>query len=139
MSADTSRVRIGAIAAGWLTDLGLSLLFFMVLAGIVGGDGSSAEDVARRMNGSVELLASTLVVGLAFTGIGGYVAAALAKQQHIRHAVAVGLLSLGLGLSSLFAAGPGDQPIWASFASVVLTLPFAAFGGYYRQQTEKKP
>lgn len=130
-------MRIGAIAAGWLTDLGLSLLFFMALAAIVGGEGASADDVARRMNGSVELMVSTLVVGLAFTGIGGYVAAALAKQQHIRHAVAVGLLSLGLGLSGLLAAGPGDQPLWATFAGLVLTLPFAAFGGYYRQRTEK--
>lgn len=130
-------MRIGAIAAGWLTDLGLSLLFFMVLAAIIGGDGGSAEEVARRMNGSVELLASTLVVGLAFTGIGGYVAASLAKQQHVRHAVAVGMLSLGLGLSGLFAAGPGSQPVWATLAGLILTLPFAAFGGYYRQQTEK--
>ncbi|HEX4743717.1 MAG TPA: hypothetical protein VFW12_03500, partial [Candidatus Limnocylindria bacterium] len=68
-------MRIGAIAAGWLTDLGLSLLFFMILAGIVGGEGASPEDVARRMNSSVELMVATLIVGLAFTGIGGYVAA----------------------------------------------------------------
>ena len=130
-------MRIGAIAAGWLTDLGLSLLFFMVLAGIVGGEGATPDDVARRMNGSLELMVSTLVVGLAFTGIGGYVAAMLAKQQHVRHAVAVGLLSVGLGLSSLFAAAPGDPPSWVTLAGLVLTLPFAAFGGYYRQQTEK--
>ena len=132
-------MRIGAIAAGWLTDLGLSLLFFMVVTGIVGGEGGSAEETARRMNGSVELIASTLLAGLSFTGIGGYVAAMLAKQQHIRHAVAVGLLSLGLGVSGLFAAGPGDHPLWATVAGIGLTLPFAAFGGYYRQQTEKKP
>ncbi len=130
-------MRIGAIAAGWLTDLGLSLLFFMILGSIVGGEGASPEDVARRMHGSLELMASTLVVGLAFTGIGGYVAAMLAKQQHVRHAVAVGLLSLGLGLSGLFADGPYQQPLWVTFAGLLLTLPFAAFGGYYRQQTEK--
>ena len=132
-------MRIGAIAAGWLTDLGLSLLFFMVLAGIVGGEGASPEDVARRMNGSVELMVSTLLVGLAFTGIGGYVAATLAKQKHIQHALAVGLLSLGLGISGLAAGGPNSQPVWLTLAGIALTLPFAAFGGYYRQQTEKKP
>ena len=131
-------MRIGAIAAGWLTDLGLSLLFFMILAGIVGGEGASPEDVARRMNSSVELMVATLAVGLAFTGIGGYVAAALAKRQHVQHAVAVGLLSLGLGLSSL-AAGESTQPMWLTLAGIVFTLPFAAFGGYYRQQTEKTP
>ena len=130
-------VRIGAIAAGWLTDLGLSLLFFMILAGIVGGEGASPEDVARRMNSSVELMVATLVVGLAFTGIGGYVAAALAKRRHVQHAVAVGLLSLGLGISGLAAGGENAQPMWLTLAGIVLTLPFAAFGGYYRQQTEK--
>ena len=130
-------MRIGAIAAGWLTDLGLSLLFFMVLAGIVGGEGASPEDIARRMNGSVELMLATLVVGLAFTGIGGYVAAALAKRRHVQHAVAVGLLSLGLGLSGLAAGGENAQPLWLTLAGIVFTVPFAAFGGYYRQQTEK--
>ena len=130
-------MRIGAIAAGWLTDLGLSLLFFMILAGIVGGEGASPEDVARRMNSSVELMVATLAVGLAFTGIGGYVAAALAKRRHVQHAVAVGLLSLGLGLSGLAAGGENSQPMWLTLAGIVFTLPFAAFGGYYRRQTEK--
>lgn len=130
-------MRIGAIAAGWLTDLGLSLLFFMILSGIVGGEGASPEDVARRMNGSVELMVATLLVGLGFTGIGGYVAATLARQKPVQHAVAVGLLSLGLGLSGLAAGGPNAQPVWLTLAGIVLTLPFAAFGGYYRKQTEK--
>lgn len=130
-------MRIGAIAAGWLTDLSLSLLFFMVLAGIVGGEGASPEDVARRMNGSVELMVATLLVGLAFTGIGGYVAALLAKERHVQHALAVGFLSLGLGIAGLAAGGTGGQPAWLTLAGIALTLPFAAFGGYYRQQTEK--
>jgi len=129
-------VRIGAIAAGWLVDLGLSLLFFAVLAAIVGADGSDAKEVSRRMGASVELLLSSLLVGLAFTGIGGYVAATIAKQQHIRHAVAVGLLSLGLGVSSLLGGG-GDQHAWITGLGLVLTVPFAALGGYYRRVTEK--
>ena len=128
-------MRIGAIAAGWLTDVGLSLLFFMILSGIVGGEGP--EDVARRMNSSVELMVSRTLVGLAFTGIGGYVAATLARQKPVQHALAVGLLSLGLGLSAIADDGPNAQPIWLTLAGIVLTLPFAAFGGYYRKQTEK--
>ena len=129
-------MRIGAIAAGWLVDLGLSLLFFALLAAIVGADGSDAKEVSRRMGASIELLLSSLLVGLAFTGIGGYVAAAIAKQQHVRHAAAVGLLSLGLGVSSLLAGG-ADQQAWITGLGLVLTVPFAALGGYYRQVTEK--
>lgn len=130
-------MRIGAIAAGWLVDLGLSLLFFAVLAAIVGADGSDAKEVSRRMGASVELLLSSLLVGLAFTGIGGYVAATIAKQQHVRHAAAVGLLSLGLGVSSLLGGGV-DQQAWITGLGLVLTVPFAAFGGYYRMVTEKQ-
>jgi len=129
-------VRIGAIAAGWLTDLGLSLLFFAILAAIVGGGGSSPEEVSKRMSGSAELLVSSLLVGLAFTGIGGYVAAALAKQQQVQHGIAVGLLSLGLGVSSLLG-GSDDQHAWITVLGLLLTVPFGAFGGYYRKVTEK--
>lgn len=128
-------MRIGAIAAGWLVDLGLSLLFFAILAAIVGGGGSSPEDVAKRMSGSVELLLSSLLVGLAFTGIGGYVAALIAKQQHVQHGMAVGLLSLGLGLSSLLGGGT-EQHAWITALGLALTVPFGAFGGYYRKMSE---
>lgn len=130
-------MRIGAIAAGWLADLGLSLLFFAALAAIVGADGADAQEVSRRMGASVELLLSSLLVGLAFTGIGGYVAAAIAKQQHLRHAAAVGLLSLGLGVSSLLGGG-ADQQAWITGLGLLLTVPFAALGGYYRKVTEKQ-
>lgn len=129
-------MRIGAIAAGWLADLGLSLFFFAILAAIVGGEGSTPEEVAKRMSGSVELLLSSLLVGLAFTGIGGYVAALIAKQQHVQHGLAVGLLSLGLGLSSLLGGG-SDQQAWITALGLTLTVPVAAFGGYYRKVTEK--
>lgn len=129
-------MRIGAIAAGWLTDLGLSLLFGGILTAIVGGDGSSPEDITRRMNSSLELMLSTLVVGLAFTGIGGYVAAAIARQQHVRHAAAVGLLSLGLGVSYALGA-PAGQPLWLTLIGLALVVPFAVFGGWYRAQTER--
>lgn len=130
------RVRIGAVAAGWLVDLGLSLLFFAVLAAIVSGGGASPEEVAQRMSGSVELLLSSLLVGLAFTGVGGYVAAAIAKQQHVLHGVAVGLLSLGLGVSSLVGGGT-EQQAWITALGLLLTVPFGAAGGYYRKVTEK--
>lgn len=129
-------VRIGAIAAGWLADLGLSLLFFAVLAAIVGSDGAPPAEVARRMNASLDLALSSSLVGLAFTGVGGYVAALIARRRHIEHAVGVGLLSLGLGLSSLIGGTPGENG-WVAVLGLVLTVPFAAAGGWYRKSTEK--
>jgi hypothetical protein len=129
-------VRIGAIAAGWLADLTLSLIFGAIIGAIVAGEGATPEEVSRRMNASVELMLSSLFVGLSFTGVGGYVAAAIAKQQHLRHAAAVGLLSLGLGLSFSLGA-PSTQPLWVTTVGLLLTVPFAVFGGYYRLKTER--
>lgn len=128
-------MRVGAIAAGWLVDLSLTLLFSAIVIMIVSGGATlSRAEIEQRMFGSVELMASTLLVGLSFTGIGGYVAATIARQRHVQHALGVGLLSLGLGLSSLFGESP--QPLWLSAAGLALTLPFAAFGGYYRARME---
>lgn len=129
-------VRIGAIAAGWLVDLGLSLLFFAVLYAIVGSDGAAPEEISRRMNASLDLALSSALVGLTFTAVGGYVAALLARQRHLEHAIGVGLLSLGLSLSSLIGGLPSENG-WVALAGTVLTVPFAAAGGWYRKSTEK--
>lgn len=129
-------VRIGAIAAGWLADLGLSLLFFAVLYAIVGSDGAPPAEVASRVNRSLEMALSSGLVGLTFTGVGGYVAALLARQRHVEHAIGVGLLSLGLALSSLVAGLP-EHNGWVAVVGMLLTVPFAAAGGWYRKSTEK--
>ena len=128
-------MRYGAIAAGWLADLSLSLLFGGILAAIVGGENASPEEVTRRLNASAELILSSLLVGLSFTGVGGYVAAMLVKERHVEHAIGVGLLSLGFGLTFLIA-GTGETPGWATALGLALTVPFAAFGGWFRKRTE---
>ena len=125
-----------AILAGWATDWAGSLLFFAVLTAIVAGDGASPEQVAALMTDSPELQLATFAVGLAFTGVGGYVAAAVAGERHIEHAAAAGILSLGLGLL-LTLAGGGGSPAWLQAAGYLLTVPIAAFGGYYRMATER--
>lgn len=128
-------MRYGAIAAGWLVDLSLSLVFGGLLAAVAGGEGAPPEEVARRLNGSTALVLTSLFIGLSFTGIGGYVAAMLAKERHIEHAMGVGLLSLGFGLTFL-VAGPGESPGWVTALGLALSLPFAAFGGWFRKRTE---
>ncbi|MGH2498945.1 MAG: hypothetical protein ACRDF0_02455, partial [Candidatus Limnocylindria bacterium] len=129
-------VRLFPILAGWSADLFLSILFSLVITAIVAGDGA-AEAAAARIDSSIELQLSTLLVGLAFTGVGGYVAARLASERAMAHAVAVGLLSLGFGAAvTLFT--PAEAPIWYQYLGLALTIPFAAFGGYYHVATARR-
>jgi hypothetical protein len=130
-------VKARAILAGWATDWAGTLLFIAVLTAIVAGDGASPEQVAERMTSSTELLLATFAVGLAFTGVGGYVAAAVAGERHLEHAAAAGTLSLGLGLVLMLAAGGDGGPAWLRVAGYLLTIPIAVFGGYYRMATER--
>ncbi|HET8569341.1 MAG TPA: hypothetical protein VFM93_10190 [Candidatus Limnocylindria bacterium] len=132
-------MRPAAILTGFLTDIGLTFMFSAVVVAIVGGD--TPEEMSRRMSSSTELMLSLALVGLAFTGIGAYVAAAMAGTRHVEHGVAVGMLSLGLGLGCQLAA-PGSassQPGWLQLVGFALTVPVAALGGWYRKASEPKP
>ena len=124
-------MNVAAIATGWLTDTLTSLLFGGIVASIVGGDGATQDEVIARINDSLGLLLSTFAVGLGFTAIGGYVAAAIAKQRPIPHAAMVGVLSLLTSLSFTLA-GPSDGPLWLQLAGYALTVPAAVFGGWFR-------
>lgn len=126
-------LKTGAILAGWATDLGLSLVFGALVAAIVTGGGSfTPEEVAARVAATPGLQLSTLLVGLGFTGVGGYVAATLAKERPLTHATAVGLLSLGFGVA-LSLLAPSDAPLWYQAAGLGLTVPAAALGGWVRR------
>lgn len=123
----------GAILGGWATDIGLSLVFGALVAAIVAGGGSATpEEVAARVAATPELQLSTLLVGLGFTGVGGYVAATLAKARPLAHASAVGLLSLVFGVA-LSVLAPTDAPLWYQATGLVLTVPAAALGGWLRR------
>jgi hypothetical protein len=124
-------VNVAAIATGYLTDTLSTLLFGGIVASIVAGDGASQDEVIARFNDSLGLLLSTFAVGLGFTAVGGYVAAAIAKDRPIRHAAMVGVLSLLTSLS-LSLAGPSDGPLWLQLAGYALTVPAAVLGGWFR-------
>lgn len=124
-------MNVAAIATGWLTDTLSSLIFGGIVASIVAGDGASEAEVTARFNDSLGLLLSTFAVGLGFTALGGYVAAAIAKDRKIPHATIVGVLSLLTSLS-FAVAGPSDGPLWLQVAGYALTVPAALFGGWFR-------
>jgi hypothetical protein len=75
-------------------------------------------------------LALLAVVGLAQTGLGGFVAAHMASLNHFWHGVAVGVISLIFAiLVSQLDAGY-SMPMWYDLAGFLGVVPAAALGGY---------
>ena len=126
-------MKTGAVLAGWATDVSLSFVFGALVAALVAGGGSATpEEVAARVAATPGLQLATLVVGLGFTGVGGYVAAMLAKERPLAHAAAVGLLSLVFGVT-ISVLAPSDAPLWYQALGLALTVPAAALGGWLRR------
>jgi membrane protease YdiL (CAAX protease family) len=75
----------------------------------------------------------SLLVGLAMTALGGYVAGAIAGRRSLAHAFWVGVLSTatGLVLNRLFKA---SDPAWYTVLAYGLTIPAALLGGYLHRR-----
>lgn len=126
------RVSIKAIALGVLADIGGSVLAGILLLSWFVGDAiapdipaDEAEEIMRGLSQDGGFLTLSLLLGLAFTGLGGYVAARVARRELYLNAGLVGVISLVLGL--LFG-GPG--PFWFEVAGFLLIVPAALYGGY---------
>ena len=117
-------LNIRAIAVGFATDMFLTQLFVLALMLVLFDPGSSAECLAQRIDFRLlDLLG--LSWGLMFTGLGGFVAARLARADRYHNAMVTGALSL---LTSLCINGePGD---WTYMLGLLLTLPAALLGAY---------
>lgn len=64
--------------------------------------------------------------------IGGYIAARLAPDRSVKHALALGILGVVLataGVAATWTKGPEFGPKWYPLALVVIALPCALLGG----------
>ena len=127
--------------AGLLTDVAGS-----ALAGIVGGfviaslwrhsvDRSYEHWVALRYNFYLELFGFCATTFS--TALGGYVAARLAPASAIANSLAMGLLSLFLGMA-LTILFPGVVPFWKAIAGALVTVPAAVVGGCVATRSAKE-
>lgn len=126
------RVSIKGVFLGVLADIGGSVLASVLLLSLFVGDAiapdmppEDVEQVMRRLSQDGAFLTISLLLGLAFTGLGGYVAARIARRELYLNAGLVGVISLLLGL--LFG---GQAPFWFEAAGVLLIVPVALYGGY---------
>lgn len=74
-----------------------------------------------------------LPIGLAFTALGGFTAAAVAGRRSVAHGAWVGVVSMLIG-AALSLNDPPPVPLWYSILGYGLTVPAAAGGGWLNRR-----
>jgi len=129
------RSSLVAVALGFFTDIGATMIYGIVL-GIVSGAGLAAAgadaptiDAIVERSAGFQLLG--LTGGLVCTALGGYVAARFANHSEYANAFAVGLASLVFGEVMLLVQTQ-DYPLWLRLLGDALVIPAALVGGHVR-------
>lgn len=78
-------------------------------------------------------MAGSILYGLFFSVLGGYVAALVAGKFEIEHSFAVATLIAAIGAASLIAESPADAE-WTQLSAILIIAPAAILGGYLRQR-----
>lgn len=75
----------------------------------------------------------TIVYGMLFATLAGFLAALLGKRFEMEHSLAVASLIAALGAASLLASVKSGA-IWTQLAAILIIAPCAMLGGYLRQR-----
>jgi hypothetical protein len=75
----------------------------------------------------------TVVYGMLFATLAGFLAALLGRRFEMEHALAVASLIAALGAASLLASVKSGA-IWTQLAAILIIAPCAMLGGYLRQR-----
>ena len=81
---------------------------------------------------SVPVLLFMMCYALAFSALGGYVAAAIARRREIAHAFVLGLVQLAMGVAATINFWD-TAPAWYHLTFLVLLVPANVLGGRLRQ------
>jgi len=135
------RFRILAVVVGCLVDILSStvvgLAYGMVVGIVLVVQGARVERMLQLISDSMAVMLGGLLIGACGSILGGYVAAWMARQRELRHALATGIASLTIGIAMLSLQSlspiPVTQPRWFTIIAFVLTVPAATFGGWLRR------
>ena len=132
-------ISIKAILLGFVTDvvgsMAFSIAFPLLLAIILSMTGYSGDRLEPRL---LEVVKSkpyvmlSVLSGLGFTLLGGYVAGRLAKSGEYFHSGVVGLLNILFGLFII-----GLLKEWYQILAFILVFPAAVVGGHLAKQKKK--
>lgn len=132
-------ISIKAILLGVITDIAGSTVAGIIMMPIFGSNlfteemtGQELEEALLAMTQGNEFLLTSLIVGIIFTVIGGYVAARVAKKGIYLNSGMVGVIGVFLGILLARDAAP-----WFDVAGYISVIPAALLGGYLFKSRQK--
>lgn len=141
MINERRKLSIKAIVFGTAVDVGGSFvvaLVSVVAAGaILVAQGVPQDQLEARLQEDTGFVISSLVIGLAFSALGGFIAARVAKYRELAHGAATAVVALGLAVLTLAAAK--TPPPWYEVLSYVLILPATLFGAHVAKRRNALP
>lgn len=125
-----------AVLFGVTTDLFgttiAGMLLLVLFSGMLVAQGQAPEDISRTLLQSNQYLLLSLVVGLSFTMLGGYVAARVANHLEYRHGLIVGVIVLIIG-EIMVSGDPTGMPLSVRVIGDLLVVPAALLGAHLRR------
>ena len=127
-----------AVLIGVTTDLlgttiaGVVLVVFF--SGMLVAQGNQPEQIGARLLESSAYQIVSLMVGLAFTALGGYVAARVANHHEYRHALIVGAIVLVIG-EVLISSDPTGMKLSLRVIGDLMVIPAALMGAHVYRVT----
>jgi uncharacterized membrane protein YfcA len=93
--------------------------------------------IATAIQNNVPLYTTQLLIGLACSVLGGYVAARLARREELLNGALSSFLCVALGVY-MVASGNDSTPHWLQVLMFVASPASALFGGYLVQRSRQK-
>ena len=129
------RIYWKAVVVGALTDI-VGTFAFATLIGILASVAAdihhlSTKEMEARLQAPSSIIAM-MIIGLAFTVLGGYVAGRVSKAYEVTHGLIVGAISILIGLASW-----GSLPLWYDITAMVTVAPCGMLGGWIAKKNRE--
>jgi hypothetical protein len=131
------QISIKAIVLGVFIDLGLSIIFTLVVGFIyvthAVKEGVSLAHVQDVILSSDSFFVVCLIGGFVIVTICGFITARLSKQAELLNAAVFGFVGIVLG-AIMVLLEERSYPLWFNLTSFLLIVPCAVLGGYLSQR-----